>query len=78
VPPFYFTLADLIQYLEGMNGEELLQLMQTFISKRVVACQKGFKRITGDAKASLADKKLLEEENRKLRDKNEKLKNQSR
>jgi chromosome segregation ATPase len=78
VPPFYFAFADFIQSLEDLKGEELLQLMQTFLSKGVTACHKGFERIANDVKASLADKKLLEEENRKLRDKNEKLKNQSR
>jgi chromosome segregation ATPase len=51
--------------------------MQTFLLKGVAACQKGFERIANDAKASLADKKLLEEENRELRDENERLKNQS-
>jgi polyhydroxyalkanoate synthesis regulator protein len=77
VPPFYFAFADFIRSLEDLKGEELLQLMQTFLSKDVAACQKGFERIANDAKASLADKKLLEEENRKLRDENERLKNQS-
>jgi predicted nucleic acid-binding Zn-ribbon protein len=78
VPPFYFAFADFIRSLEDLKGEELLQLMQTFLSKGVAACQKGFERIASDAKALLADKKLLEEENRKLRDENERLKNQSR
>jgi hypothetical protein len=52
--------------------------MQTFLSNGVTACEKGFERIANDAKASLVDKKLLEEENCKLREENEKLKNQSR
>jgi cell shape-determining protein MreC len=64
--------------LEDLKGEELLQLMQTFLSKGVAACQKGFERIANDVKASFVDKKLLEEENRKLREENEKLKSQSR
>jgi hypothetical protein len=63
--------------LESLKGEELLQLMQSFLSKGVAACQKGFERIASDAKASIEDKKLLEEENRKLCDENERLKNQS-
>jgi cell division protein FtsB len=78
VPPLYFAFADFIQSLEDLKGEELMQLMQTFLSKGVTACQKGFEHITGDAKASLADKKLLEKENHRLRDENERLKNQSR
>jgi chromosome segregation ATPase len=64
--------------LEGLKGEELLQLMQSFLSKGVTACQKGFEWIAGEAKASLEEKRLLEEENRKLREENERLKNQSR
>jgi hypothetical protein len=57
--------------LESLKGEELLQLMQSFLSKGVAACQKGFERIASQEKASLKDKILLEEENRKLCDENE-------
>jgi hypothetical protein len=57
--------------LESLKGEELLQLMQSFLSKGVAACQKGFERIASQEKASLKDKILLEEENRKLSDENE-------
>jgi cell division protein FtsB len=78
VPPHYFVFADFVQSLESLKGEELLQLMQSFLSRGVAACQKGFERIASDAKASLEDKKLLQEENCKLPDENEKLKNQSR
>jgi chromosome segregation ATPase len=53
-------------------------MMQSFLSKGVAACQKGFERVTNEAKASLEEKKLLEDENCKLREENKRLKNQSR
>jgi cell shape-determining protein MreC len=63
--------------LESLKGEELLQLMQSFLSKGVAACQKGSEWITDKVKASFEEKKVLEEENRKLCKKNKRLKNQS-
>jgi hypothetical protein len=39
---------------------------------------KGFERVANEAKASLEEKRLLEDENRKLREENERLKEQSR
>jgi hypothetical protein len=78
VPPYYFIFVDFVQSLESLKGEELLQLMQSFLSKGVTACQKGFERIVSDAKASLEYKKLLEEDNRKLQDENTRLEMQSR
>jgi hypothetical protein len=55
-----------------------MKMMQSFLSKGVVACQKGFERVADEAKASLEEKKLLVDENRRLWDENEKLKNRSR
>jgi cell shape-determining protein MreC len=49
-------------------------MMQSFLSKGVAACQKGFERVANEAKASLEEKKLLEEENHKLHEENERLK----
>jgi cell shape-determining protein MreC len=53
-------------------------MMQSFLSKGIAACQKGFEWVASEAKASLEEKNFLEEQNRKLREENEKLKNQSR
>jgi chromosome segregation ATPase len=53
-------------------------MMQSFLSKGIAACQKGFERVANEAKASLEEKKLLADENRKLREENERLQNQSR
>jgi peptidoglycan hydrolase CwlO-like protein len=64
--------------LENLKADELVQMMQLFLSKGVAACQKGFERVTNEAKASLAEKKLLEDENHKLHEENERLKDQSR
>jgi hypothetical protein len=43
-----------------------MKMMRSFLSKGVVACQKGFERVTNEAKASLEEKKLLENENRRM------------
>jgi cell division protein FtsB len=64
--------------LENLNAEELVKMMQSFLSKGVAACQKGFERAANEAKVSLEKKKLLENENRKLREENEILREQSR
>jgi hypothetical protein len=42
--------------------------------KGVVTCQKGFERAAAEAKTSLEEKRLSEDENRRLREENEKLK----
>jgi phage shock protein A len=64
--------------LEGLNTEELMKLMRSFLSKCVAVCQRGFERVADEANASLEEKKLLENENRRLHEENEKLKEQSR
>jgi hypothetical protein len=51
-------LADFLQSLESLNGVELLQMMQSFLSKGIDACQKGFERVASEAKASLEEKIL--------------------
>jgi hypothetical protein len=66
MPPCCFAFADFVQSLENLKGDELLQMMQSFLSKGVAACHKGFERVTSEARASLEDKKILEEENWKL------------
>jgi hypothetical protein len=75
VSPRCFAFSDFVQSLESLTGDELLQMMQSFLSKGVAACHKVFERVANEAKASLEEKKLLEEENCKLREENERLKN---
>jgi hypothetical protein len=48
--------------------------VRAYLSRGIVACQKGFERATSEAKASLDKQKLLEDENRRLKEENEKLK----
>jgi peptidoglycan hydrolase CwlO-like protein len=52
--------------------------VRAYLSKGVVACQKGFERAAAEAKTFLEKQKLLEDENRRLREENEKLKQESR
>jgi ribosomal protein L12E/L44/L45/RPP1/RPP2 len=70
------VLLDFVQSLEGLNAEELMKMMRSFLSKGVAASQRGFERVADEAKASLEEKKLLESENCGLREENEKLKEQ--
>jgi hypothetical protein len=45
--------------LEGLSTKELMKVMQSFLSKGVAACQKGFKKATEETKASLEERRLL-------------------
>jgi hypothetical protein len=54
-----------------------MNIVHAYLSKGVVACQKGFKKAAVEAKTSLEKQKLLEDENRHLREENEKLKQES-
>jgi hypothetical protein len=55
-----------------------MKTVRAYLSKGVVACQKGLERAAAEAKTSLEKQKLLEDENRCLREENEKLKQESR
>jgi chromosome segregation ATPase len=70
--------ADFERSLEGLNADDLMKTVRAYLSKGVVACQKGFERAAAEAKTSLEKQKLLEDENRRLREENEKLKQESR
>jgi hypothetical protein len=75
--PCCFVFSDFVQSLESLKADELVQMMQSFLSMGVAACQKGFERVTKEAKASLEEKRLLEDENCNLREENERLKERS-
>jgi chromosome segregation ATPase len=64
--------------LEGLSADDLMKTVCAYLSKGVVACQKGFERAAAEAKTSLEKQKLLEDENRHLKEENEKLKQESR
>jgi peptidoglycan hydrolase CwlO-like protein len=71
-------LADFERSLEGLNADDLMKIVRAYLSKGVVACQKGFDRAVAEAKTPLQKKKLSEDKNRRLREENEKLKQESR
>jgi hypothetical protein len=57
----YFLFAGFEHSLEGSSVVDLMKTMRTFLSKGVVACQKGFERAAAEAKTSLEEKRLLED-----------------
>jgi hypothetical protein len=48
---------DFERSLEGLDAEDLMKTVHTFLSKGVVACQKGFERAAAEAKTSLEKQK---------------------
>jgi hypothetical protein len=66
--------ADFERTLEGLGADDLMKIVRAYLSRGVIACQKGFEKATSEAKASLDKQKLLEDENRRLKEENEKLK----
>jgi hypothetical protein len=67
-------LADFERTLEDLGADDLMKVVRTYLSRGIVACQKGFEKATSEAKTSLDKQKLLEDENRRLKEENEKLK----
>jgi hypothetical protein len=51
-----------------------MKTVRAYLSRGIVACQKGFERAAAEAKTSLERQKVLEDENRCLKEENEKLK----
>jgi chromosome segregation ATPase len=54
-----------------------MKIVRAYLSRGIVACQKGFERAATEAKTSLDKQKFLEDENRRLKKENEKLKRES-
>lgn len=70
--------ADFLKFLEGIDGNQLLNTTQSFLSKGMAAGWKGYEQLANKAKSSRDDKARLEEENCKLREENERLKTHSK
>jgi hypothetical protein len=66
--------ADFERTLEDLGAEDLIKIVRAYLSRGVVACQKGFEKAAAEAKTSLEKQKFLEDENRRLKEENEKLK----
>jgi hypothetical protein len=67
-----------VHSLEGLGSDQLLKVMQSLLSKGVVAGRKGLEQLEIEMKTSRDEKAVLEDENLKLREENERLKIQSR
>jgi hypothetical protein len=48
-----------------------MKTVRTYLSRGIVACQKGFERAVAEARTSLEKQKLLEDKNRRLKEENE-------
>jgi hypothetical protein len=50
-----------------------MKVVRAYLSRGIVACQKGFEKAASEAKASVDKQKMLEDENRRLKEENERL-----
>jgi hypothetical protein len=71
-------LADFERTLEDLGADDLIKIVRAYLSRGIVACQKGSEKASAEAKTSLDKQNFLEDENRRLREENEKLKRESR
>jgi hypothetical protein len=51
-----FVIADFLQTLENLNVNQLLQMMQSFLSKGITAGQKGFEQMAHEVKVFREEK----------------------
>jgi hypothetical protein len=72
------TFADFERTLEDLSVDDLMKIVRAYLSRGIVACQKGFERAAAEARTSLDKQKFLEDENRRLKEENEKLRQESR
>jgi hypothetical protein len=65
--------ADFERTLEDLSADDLMKVVRAYLSRGIVACQKGFEKAASEAKASVDKQKMLEDENRRLKEENERL-----
>jgi chromosome segregation ATPase len=65
--------ADFERTLEDLSADDLMKVVRAYLSRGIVACQKGFEKVASEAKASFDKQKMLEDENQRLREENERL-----
>jgi hypothetical protein len=46
-------LADFERTLEDLGADDLMKVVRAYLSRGIVACQKGFEKATSESKASL-------------------------
>jgi DNA repair exonuclease SbcCD ATPase subunit len=73
----FLTFADFERTLEDLSADDLMKIVRAYLSRGIVACQKGFERAATEDRTSLDKQKFLEEENQRLKEENEKLKRES-
>jgi hypothetical protein len=66
--------ADFERTLEDLGADDLMKVVRAYLSRGIVACQKGFEKAASEAKTSLDRQNFLEHKNRCLKEENEKLK----
>jgi hypothetical protein len=55
-----------------------MKIVHAYLSRDIVACQKGFERAAAEARTSLDKQRFLEDENQHLKEENERLRQESR
>jgi hypothetical protein len=56
-------LADFERTLEDLSADDLMKVVRAYLSRGIIACQKGFEKAASEAKASVDKQKMLEDEN---------------
>jgi hypothetical protein len=55
--------ADFERTLEDLGADDLMKIVRAYLSRGIVACQKGFEKASAEAKTPLDKQKFLEDEN---------------
>jgi hypothetical protein len=53
------TFADFERTLEDLSADDLMKIVRAYLSRGIVACQKGFERAAVEARTSLDKQKFL-------------------
>jgi hypothetical protein len=62
------NFLQILSTLEDLNSDDLMKIVRAYLSRGIVACQKGFERATAEARTSLDRQKFLEDENQRLKE----------
>jgi hypothetical protein len=54
--------ADFERTLEDLSADNLMKVVRAYLSRSVVACQKGFEKTASEAKAFFDKQRILEDE----------------
>jgi hypothetical protein len=62
------NFLQILSTLEDLNSDDLMKIVRAYLSRGIVACQKGFERATAEARTSLDRQKFLEDKNQRLKE----------